>query len=135
MAGHSQHPTTWHGSPPALVERFEAATEPLLAEPGVERRKMFGYPACFVAGNLFTSLFGDRWIVRLADDHLAALAAAGGASFEPMPGRPMTGYLALPPELTELDVVGAWLEKALARGRSLPVKGPRPAGGARRSKA
>lgn len=134
MAGRSQHPTTWHGSPPELVERFEAATEPLLAEPGVERRKMFGYPACFVEGNLFTSLFQDRWIVRLADDDLAALAAAGGASFEPMPGRAMTGYLALPPELTEPGAVGAWVQKALARGRSLPAKGLRTAGAGKRSR-
>lgn len=134
MAGHPQHALTGKGSPPELVERFEAATEPLLAEPGVARRKMFGYPACFVAGNLFTSLFADRWIVRLADDDLASLAAAGGAPFEPMPGRPMGGYLALPAELTAPEVVGTWLEKALARGRSLPAKEPRTSGSARRSR-
>lgn len=134
MAGHPQHAAMGHQSPPGLVERFEAATEPLLAEPGVERRKMFGYPACFVGGNLFTSLFGDRWIVRLADADLAALAEAGGSPFAPMPGRPMTGYLSLPPELTEPNVVDAWLKRALALGRSLPVKGPRTPGSARRSK-
>ena len=132
MAEHPHHASTLQGSPPELVERFVAATEPLLAEPGVERRKMFGYPACFVGGNLFTSLFADRWIVRLADADLAALAAAGGASFEPVPGRPMGGYLALPPELTEPGVVGAWMAKALARGRSLPPKAPRTGSSARR---
>jgi hypothetical protein len=40
----------WKKSPPALVERFEAIV-PALS--GAERRKMFGYPAAFVGGNMF----------------------------------------------------------------------------------
>jgi TfoX/Sxy family transcriptional regulator of competence genes len=116
----------WAKSPPDLVERFEAATAPLLTEPGVERRQMFGYPACFVGGNMFTGLHQDRWVVRLADDDLAALAQAGGTPFEPMPGRAMTGFMTLPPALAEPKAVRRWLERALARGRSLPPKTPKP---------
>ena len=51
---------TWAKAPPDLVERFDTGTGWLLAEPGVERRQMFGYPACFVGGNMFTSLHQDR---------------------------------------------------------------------------
>ena len=49
-------------SPPELVERFDAAAE---RHPDAERRKMFGYPALFVGGNLATGLFADTWMVRL----------------------------------------------------------------------
>lgn len=117
----------WSKSPPDLVARFDAGTGPLLDEPGVARRSMFGYPACFVDGHLFTSLFEDRWVVRLPDDGLAELDALGGVGFAPMPGRPMTGYRLLPPELAEPDAARPWLERALAHARGLPPKSPRAA--------
>ena len=81
-------------SPAALIQRFDA----IAAErPDAERRLMFGYPCLFVGGNLATGLFEDRWQVRLgAADTAALLALDGAAPFEPMPGRPMTGYTLLP---------------------------------------
>lgn len=111
-------------SPPELVEHFTAATDRLIAEaPDVSRRKMFGYPACFAGGHMFTSLHEDRWIVRLADDALAELAAAGGTAFEPMPGRPMRSYLALPEAIRADDEqLDAWLGRALATVRAMPSK-------------
>ncbi len=113
---------SWQTSPPDLSDEFAAGTARVLAEPGVERRMMFGYPACFVNGNLFTSLFRDRWVVRLPDDDRAALAAAGGEAFSPVPGRPMTGYLLLPRELATSEASRPWVERALVHGRSLPPK-------------
>jgi len=112
----------WAKSPPDLVERFDAGTAPLLSEPGVERRQMFGYPACFVDGNMFTSLHRDRWVVRMGAPDLARLAELGGSTFEVMPGREMKGYLVLPPELSEPETARPWVERALAFGRSLPAK-------------
>jgi len=113
----------WTKAPPELVDRFERLTDPILAEPGVARRKMFGYPACFVDGHMFTGLHEDRWIVRLGPDDLDELEAAGGASFEPMPGRAMRGYLAMPSEMLADDpAVSSWLERALRHARSLPPK-------------
>src|SRR5687767_14379457 len=41
-------------SPPELVDRFDAVAGRF---PTAERRKMFGYPALFVGGNLVTGLF------------------------------------------------------------------------------
>src|SRR5207247_1610236 len=72
--------------------------------PQAERRKMFGYPALFVGGNLVTSLFAAHWTVRLPDDARAELLAFPGASdFEVMPGRTMRGYAVLPPDVVADD--------------------------------
>ncbi len=122
MAG-GPHAGAWSRSPQELVDRFEEGTAWLLAEPGVERRKMFGYPACFGNGYMFTGLHQDRWVIRLADDDRAELAAAGGTQFEPMPGRSMGGFLVLPEPLASDPVaIRPWLERALANVRALPPK-------------
>jgi hypothetical protein len=65
--------------------------------------------------------------VRLPDDALAELAAAGGTTFEPMPGRPMRGYLAMPDELVADPVRRRrWLERGLAFVIGLPPKEKKP---------
>ncbi|MEO5939408.1 MAG: hypothetical protein ABIZ72_00810, partial [Candidatus Limnocylindrales bacterium] len=64
-------------SPPALVERFAAVLDGF---PQATRKKMFGYPAAFVGGNLATSLFADRWVVRLPDEEVAAAREAGAGA-------------------------------------------------------
>ena len=46
----------WKKSPPALIETFDA----VLPGAPAERRLMFGYPAAFVNGNMFMSLFEDE---------------------------------------------------------------------------
>lgn len=111
-------------SPPELVERFASVTDRLIADaPDVSRRKMFGYPACFTGGHLFTSLHQDRWIVRLDPAGLAELESLGGTSFEPMAGRPMTGFLVLPTALRDDDdALASWIGRALEYARSRPPK-------------
>jgi hypothetical protein len=108
-------------SPPELVARFDTAAA---RHPDAERRKMFGYPALFMGGNLATGLFADTWMVRLGPSDLAELVALPGAGpFSPMPGRTMTGYATLPPGVVADDVaLDAWLDKALAFAASLPAK-------------
>lgn len=108
---------TWQKSSPELVERFEAA---LAGIEGMEQRKMFGYPAGFVGGNLATSLFGESWLVRLPEDERGRL---GWLSFEPMPGRPMREYVALPDKITaDPEQARAWVERAAGYARTLPPK-------------
>jgi len=111
-------------SPPELIERFGALTADL---PDVERRQMFGFPSIFVGGNLVTSLHETRWIVRLPEEDRAALLAIPGTGpFEPMPGRPMNGYVALSPPIIDDDAaVRHWVGRAMAFGRSLPPKEPK----------
>jgi TfoX/Sxy family transcriptional regulator of competence genes len=108
-------------APAALIDRFDTVAA---RTPDVQRRKMFGYPALFVGGNLVSGLFADRWMVRLGSDDLAELLQLPGAEpFSPMPGRTMRGYGVLPRELVDDDdALDAWLARAITLGRSLPAK-------------
>ena len=108
-------------SPPELVARFDAAAA---RHPDAERRKMFGYPALFICGNLATGLFADRWMVRLGPEDLAELVALPGAGpFSPMPGRTMRGYGTLPADVVADDAaLDDWLGRALGFAASLPAK-------------
>jgi len=85
-------------SPAALVAIFDE----VMPGPPATRRKMFGYPACFVNGNLFMSLFEDSMILRLPAESREELIQVHGAKpFAPMAGHVMKEYVALPePVLT-----------------------------------
>jgi len=108
-------------SPPELVARFDAAAPRF---PEAQRRKMFGYPALFVGGNLITGLFADTWMIRLAEPDLAELLGLPGAGpFSPMAGRTMKGYATLPPDVVADDAaLDGWLGRAVAFGKTLPAK-------------
>ena len=111
-------------SPAKLIDRFGMILERF---PELEQRKMFGYPAAFVAaGHMVTGLHGASWIVRLGESDQAALHDAGGKDFEPMPGRPMKGFLSLPTDIVDDDdSVAAWITRAQAHAASLPPKKPK----------
>ena len=81
-------------SPPELVERFDT----IAAEfPAAQRRLTFGYPCLYVGGNMVSGLFESSWHVKLGPDERRELEAIpGSAPFEPMPGRPMTGFTLMP---------------------------------------
>lgn len=126
---------TWERSPDQLVAAFAALLDRF---PDIERRKMFGYPAAFANGQMFTSLHESRWVLRLPDDARAELMAIDGATaFEPMPGRPMAGFVVVPPSLVaDPDALEPWVARALAFVRSRPPKAARrpPANGASRAR-
>ena len=111
-------------SPPELIERFGLI---LNRFPDLDRRKMFGYPAAFVAaGHMVTGLHGPNWIVRPADADQDELRAAGGADFEPMPGRPMKGFVSLPTDIVGDDeAAGEWVRRAQTYSSTLPPKRPK----------
>jgi TfoX N-terminal domain len=107
-------------SPPELIERF---AEVLDRHPDAERKKMFGYPAAFVGGNMATGLFADHWVVRLPDAELDDAKAGGAVGFEPMPGRPMKSFVVIPAEDVAVDAaIDAWVERGLAHAASMPKK-------------
>jgi hypothetical protein len=107
-------------SPPELVERFGAVME---RYPDAERRKMFGYPAAFVGGNMATGLFADKWVVRLPDDQIEPAKARGADSFEPMPGKPMKAFVSIPSsDIADDTAIRSWVERGLALARSMPPK-------------
>ena len=108
-------------SPPELVAAFEQI---MAARPTAETRKMFGYPAAFANGQMFASLFGDNFILRLpAAEREVFIEKQGTHLFEPMPGRPMREYVVVPPPLLKSGKqLDDWLGKAMAYAQSLPPK-------------
>ena len=107
-------------SPPELVERFATVMD---RYPDAVRKKMFGYPAAFVGGNMATGLFADQWVVRLPDAEIEPAKAAGAGSFEPVPGKPMKAFVAIPSTDVDDDAaIGVWVERGLAHAASMPSK-------------
>jgi TfoX-like protein len=107
-------------SPPELVERFAAVLD---RYPDAARKKMFGYPAAFVGGNMATGLFADDWVVRLPEAEIDEAKAAGAGGFEPMPGRPMKAFVVIPAgDVTDDAAIARWVERGLAHAASMPPK-------------
>jgi hypothetical protein len=107
-------------SPPELVERFATVLD---GYPQATRRQMFGYPAAFVGGNLATSLFHDRWVVRLPAAEIPAALAAGAEAFEPAPGKRMTGFVLVPgADVADATALRGWVERGLDQARSMAPK-------------
>jgi len=76
----------WRKAEAVQVERFHEAVTGI---DGVEVRKMFGFPAAFIGGNLTAGLHQETVMVRLPDSEREERVAQGWSLFEPMPGRPM----------------------------------------------
>ena len=91
-------------------------------ETGVERRKMFGNPACFVKGNMFMAVHNNRVLLRLSEDDRAKLGKLGGKIFEPMPGRPMKEYVVVPPDMKTPSALASWVRSSLSYASGLPAK-------------
>lgn len=107
-------------SPPELVQRF---AEVLDRHPEADRKQMFGYPAAFVGGNMATGLFADRWMVRLPDGEVESALAAGAEPFEPMPGRPMKSFVAIPAaDVAEDAAIDHWVSRGLRTAAAMPAK-------------
>lgn len=98
--------------------------ELLAAVPDATERKMFGQPAAFRFGNLFFGVFGEAVFVRLGESDAAeALRVLRTKSFEPMPGRPMRGYVVLPPSvLARRSDAARWVRRAAEFVATLPPK-------------
>ena len=110
----------WQKSSPALIELFES----VFPGPPATQRKMFGYPAGFVNGNMFMGLFQESLILRLpAGPREEFLKDHNATIFEPMAGRPMREYVGVPQTVVQnKKELGAWVAKAFAYGASLKPK-------------
>lgn len=83
---------------------------------------MFGYPAFFVNGNMIAGTFQDKIVVRLGDDP-AIPGAKTAEPFEPMPGRPMTGFYVVPASVVRSPAkLREWVGRAHAHAKALPPK-------------
>jgi TfoX/Sxy family transcriptional regulator of competence genes len=110
----------WRKSPQGLIDLFVS----VIPDPAAVQRKMFGYPAGFVNGNMFMSLFQDDMILRLPQSLREEFLRVDGAKiFEPMPGRPMREYVAVPPQvMADKKKLASWVSRALDYGASLKPK-------------
>ena len=115
----------WTKSSPELMAYFSEVAP--AAEGDIEHRKMFGYPACFVGGNMFMGLFEETMILRLPpEERELFIREEGGMPFSPTEGREMKAYAAVPKAmLADAEALAPWVAKALAFGRTFPAKVPK----------
>ena len=112
---------------PRPSEESKAFFRRLFADtPVVQIKPMFGNMGAFVNGNMFASLFGEDVWVRLSDAERPELLAVDGTSVpEPMPGKPMKEYVALPTAWrSETKRIDEWVARSLAWAAELPPKEP-----------
>ncbi len=114
----------WKPASAELSELLEAAVGPYPCQ----KRQMFGCPAYFLNGNMFTGIHQDSIILRLSGPDKAELLGgpADATPFEPMPGRQMKEYVVVldgvygsPARLEE------WLTRSFQYVSSLPPKEPK----------
>ena len=106
----------------AVIDAFDTVVPP----PPVERRKMFGMPACFVNGNMFAGVYGRHVMLRLSEADREKLLRNGGEPFAPM-GRAMREYVTAPAAYVGQPAkLRPWMKKAQAFAESLPPKQPKP---------
>ncbi len=87
--------------------------------------KLFDGVAGLVNGHMFSGLWADTVVVRLADaDHRAVLAMPSGGAFDPTGrGRVMKDMALLPNDLLQDPLaLRRWLAKALVYTATLPPK-------------
>jgi TfoX/Sxy family transcriptional regulator of competence genes len=111
----------WRQSPQSLIDTFNA----VFPRPPAEGRKMFGFPAGFVNGNMFMGLHEHNMLLRLPEQFRNELLEMPGAKpFEPMPGRPMREYVVVPPQLLEdRTALATWIARSLDYAAALAPKG------------
>lgn len=121
MAAAKRPMPKWTKSSPLLVEIFNKVVAEV---PDAEMRKMFGYPAAFVSGQMFCSLFQESMMMRLSEtDRTSFIEQYKSKLFEPIPGRPMREYVEVPESLISSSLkLKAWLLKSAAYASSVPHK-------------
>lgn len=104
-----------------LIAEFKAVQEQLReAQP----RKMFGYDALFVNGNMAVGLWQNTCVLKLGVAEQTKLISSGNAKpFMPMPGRAMSGWVELSEELAnDPEELLEWSRRAVSFVSTLPPK-------------
>ena len=114
----------WKPASPEWVSAFEEARAKF---PEGEPRKMFGYDAVFLGGNMVAGLHEAGLVLRLPEEDRKKLVAEGGEPFMPMPGRAMREYVVAPEKLAK-DKRGLvrWLKRSLDYVGTMPPKEKKP---------
>ena len=89
---------------------------------------MFGCPAYFANGYLFTGVHQDTIMLRLPEEQRAEMSSVHDEviPFEPMKGRVMTSYVVLPETVVNDPLeLRKWLERSHAHTMTLSTKSPK----------
>ena len=110
--------------PVAYDERLAERIRALVAgEPGLTERKMFGGLAFLIGGNMAVAASGNGGVmVRVNSAGSDMLAGATGAEVVEMRGRPMPGWLRIPPRRCQDRELAGWVARGTGYARSLPAK-------------
>ena len=102
----------------------ERVRELFAAEPDLTDKRMFGGLAFLLDGHMTVAVSGRGGLMaRLDRDAAERLAAEGPAEPMEMRGRPMAGWLLVPPEaLGSARQLRTWVERSIAFVRTLPPK-------------
>ena len=114
----------WKKAPTELVEFIADKMKNVNVD--CDYKKMFGYPAYFINGNMFVGVHGDKLFLRLSDADMADIMKNCNdvTAFEPMSGRTMKAYVVLPQTVySDNKLFAEWLDKSIAYVSSLPAKG------------
>ena len=111
----------WKKAPDWLEQAF---AELPLADPMIEKRKMFGYPCAFANDNMFIGLHEDRLVLRLPEDERERfLEDYETEIFSPFPGRKMREYVVVPADLLDRrEEFDPWVEISMTYAASVEKK-------------
>lgn len=98
--------------------------ELLVAEPGLSEKRMFGGLAFLLHGNMAVAASGQGGaLVRVDPGASDRIVATSRAERMVMRGRPMDGWLRVPPEaLSTRRQVSRWVRMGAGYARTLPPK-------------
>ena len=109
----------WKPAPQEWIKAFDDAMPDV---PGATRRKMFGYPAVFLNGNMAAGLHEQGLILRLPEAQRVRAIGEGARPFEVM-GRVMREYVVAPAALAGRTAdVRKWLKRSLDYVATMPAK-------------
>ena len=109
------------------VEMSDVMAEAMTGIPA-QRRIMFGCPAYFINGNMFTGVHQSNIILRLTEDDRRLMMEDydEAVPFEPFPGRPMKEYITVPSVVYDNPpVFRSWLDRSFKYAAALPPKQPK----------
>jgi TfoX/Sxy family transcriptional regulator of competence genes len=123
----------WKKVSPELSELLESS----MLSFDCQKKFMFGAPTYFVNNNMFAGIHQDTIILRLSEKDRQEILSANdeAAPFEPMEGRIMKEYIALPESVFgNPDEFRQWLNRSYRYALSLKPKAAKaPRGGKKRA--
>lgn len=108
---------------PTVLALFEKLT----ASIACDHKKMFGFPALFINGNMFAGTFGNNIFLRIRKEkHLEWEKLQDEIrGFEPQKGRIMKEYLEIPGKTEYEEIIKSMLKDSLEYAGSLKPKKPK----------